>query len=128
MTEIVRLQPEGVAEPYAHYSTVTKIENRVYVAGLVSIDVDGNLVAKGDARAQAVHVCRALETIARQFDADLSRVVQATLYITRRDDYRAINDGYAEVFGQNKPSRATVIVGMTDPEFLVELVAWLELE
>ncbi len=127
MTEITRMQPKDVAEPYAHYSNVTKIENRLYVAGLVSIDTEGELVAKGDARAQAVHVCRALETIAKQFGADLGRVVQCTLYITNREDYRDVDAGYAEVFGGHKPSRATVIVGLTDPEFLVELVAWLEL-
>jgi 2-iminobutanoate/2-iminopropanoate deaminase len=127
MSEITRLQPAGVAEPYAHYSTVTRVDNRVYVAGLVSIDEDGQLVAQGDARAQTVHICRALETIAKQFDADLGRVVQCTLYITRREDYREADAGYAEVFGDNKPSRATVIAGLTNPEFLVELVAWLEL-
>ena len=127
MREIRRHQPEGVASPYAHYSTVTQVEDRVYVAGLVPIDAEGELVARGDPRAQAVHVCRTLEAIAQQFDADLGRVVQCTLYITRREDYREVDAGYAEVFGDNPPSRATVIVGLTDPAFLVELVAWLQL-
>jgi 2-iminobutanoate/2-iminopropanoate deaminase len=127
MTEITRLQPKDIAEPYAHYSSVTRVDNRLYVAGLVPIDTAGDLVAPGDARAQTVHVCRALETIAKQFGADLGRVVQCTLYITRREEYRDIDAGYAEVFGDHKPSRATVIVGLTDPEFLVELVGWLEL-
>ncbi len=127
MTEITRLQPKDVAEPYAHYSTVTQVGNRLYVAGLVSIDTAGNLVAPGDAREQTLHVCRALETIAEQYGADLGRVVQCTLYITRREDYRNIDAAYAQVFRDHKPSRATVIVGLTDPQFLVELVAWLEL-
>jgi 2-iminobutanoate/2-iminopropanoate deaminase len=127
MREILRHQPDGVASPYAHYSTVTQVEDRLYVAGLVPIDANGELVDGGDARAQTVHVCRTLEAIARQFDAGLDRVVQCTLYITRRGDYRDVDAGYAEVFGDNRPSRATVIVGLTNPAFLVELVAWLEL-
>jgi enamine deaminase RidA (YjgF/YER057c/UK114 family) len=127
MTDITRIQPDDVASPYAHYSSVTQVGDRLYVAGLVPIDTEGELVAGGDARAQTVHVCRTLETIARQFGAGLDRVVQCTLYITRREDYRDIDAGYAQVFGNRKPSRATVIVGLTDPEFLVELVAWLEL-
>ena len=127
MTEIERIQPSGVNEPYAHYSTVSKVENRVYVAGLVSVDESGELLSKGDPRGQAVNVCRALERICRHFDCDLSRVVATTFYITDASYYKDANDGYAEVFGDNKPSRATVVAGLTSPDLLVELVSYIEL-
>lgn len=127
MTEIERIQPTGVNEPYAHYSTVSKVDNRVYVSGLVSIDEDGELLSKGDPRGQAVNVCRALEAICGQFDCDLSRVVATTFYITDAAYYQEANAGYAEVFGDNKPSRATVVVNLTNPDLLVELVSYIEL-
>ena len=127
MSNIERLQPDGVSEPYAHYSTVTRVDNRLYVAGLVSIDVDGNIVGKGSPREQAIHTCRTLEKICRQYGADLGRVVQCTQYVVDRAHYREANAGFAEVFGEHRPSRATVIVGLTDPEMLYELVSTVEL-
>ena len=127
MAEIERIQPSGVTKPYAHYSTVSKVDNRVYVAGLVSIDENGELVSKGDPRGQAMSVCRSLEAICRHFDCDLSRVVTTTLYITEASYYQEANAGYAEVFGDNKPSRATLVVDLTNPDFLVELVSYIEL-
>ena len=43
------------------------------------------------------------------------------------DAYQEANAGYAEVFGDNKPSRATLVVDLTNPDFLVELVSYIEL-
>jgi 2-iminobutanoate/2-iminopropanoate deaminase len=127
MATIERIQPEGVAQPYAHYSTVSRVGSRIYVAGLVPIDDEGNLVAKGSPREQAAHVSRTLEAICAQFGADLGNVASCVLYITNREHYREVDAGFAHVFGEHRPSRATVIVGLTDPEFLVELVSIVEL-
>jgi 2-iminobutanoate/2-iminopropanoate deaminase len=127
VSTIDRLQPDAVPEPYAHYSTVTRVDNRLYIAGLVSIDLDGNIVGKGSPREQAIHTCRTLETICRQYGADLGRVVHCTQYVVDRAHYREADAGFAEVFGEHRPSRATVIVGLTDPEMLYELVSTVEL-
>lgn len=127
MNDIERLQPMGVAEPYAHYSTVSRVGSTLHVAGLVSIDEQGEFVGRGSPREQAVHTCRTLERICNEFGADLGRVVSCTQYLVDRAHYRDADAGFAEVFGDHRPSRATVIVGLTDPEMLYELVSIVEL-
>lgn len=127
MTKIEMLQPEGVAAPGAHYSTATRVDNRLYVAGLVGADADGTMLGKGSVREQAVHTCRALETICRQYGGDLGHVVQCTQYITDVDHYREADAGFAEVFGDHRPARATIVVGLVHPDWLYELLSIVEL-
>jgi 2-iminobutanoate/2-iminopropanoate deaminase len=127
MTKIETLNPDGLAAPAAHYSLVTRTDDRLYTAGLVSLDADGNLLGKGSPREQAANTCRSLEEICRQHGVDLGRVVHCTQYITDIAHYQDANAGYAEVFGEHRPARATVIVDLIHVDFLYELVAIVEL-
>ena len=52
--------PKGSAPPLAPYSPGTKAGSAVYVSGTLALDSAGNLVGKGDVKAQTRHV---LETI-----------------------------------------------------------------
>lgn len=127
MTKVERIQPEGVPTPYASYSTTTRVGDTVYTAGLVSHDIDGNLVGKGSAREQAATTCGNLQRICEHFGVTLENVISCTQYIVNREDYREVDAGFVEVFGDVRPSRATVLVDLTDPDMLYELVAVIQL-
>ena len=121
------LNPSGVAAPLGHLSNATRTGHRLQLAGLVALDENGALVGAGSMREQTLHVCRAIESVCAQYDADLSAVARCLVFITDRSRYAEMDTAFAEVFGAHKPARATVIAELVNPEFLVEIVSDVEL-
>ena len=56
----------------------------------------------------------------------LHSVGRVTVYLTRQEDFDAMNGVYRELFAEPFPARSTVIVGLTHPSYLVEVdaIAW----
>ena len=52
---------------------------------------------------------------------------QGNFFITDRANYAEYDAAFAEVFGEHRPARATVIADLVDPSFLVEIVSDVEL-
>lgn len=77
-----RLNPNGLSQPrgYAHVVTA-RGGKTVYVAGQVSLDEKGELVGKGDLKAQAQKVFENLRTALRAAGADLDDVVKLNTYV-----------------------------------------------
>ena len=121
------MQTPGVAEPLGHLSNATRAGSRLYIAGLVSLDAGGALVGAGSMREQTLHVCRSIEAICAQNGADLTAVARCLIFITDRARYSEMDAAFAEVFGDHRPARATVIADLVNPDFLVEIVTDVEL-
>lgn len=121
------MQPSGISAPLGHLSNATRAGRRLYLAGLVALDADGTLVGAGSMREQTLHICRTIEAVCAQNGADLSAVARCLVFITDRARYAEMDTAFAEVFGHHKPARATVIAGLVNPEFLVEIVSDVEL-
>ena len=51
-------------------------------------------------------------------------MVKTTVYLRHIDDFAAMNEVYAEVFGEHRPARATVGVAGLPLGALVEIDAW----
>jgi 2-iminobutanoate/2-iminopropanoate deaminase len=90
------------------YSQAVKIGNIVYTSGQISLDPDtGNLV-EGDFSAQARRVFGNLRAVLHQAGGDFRNVVKATVYLTDLGNFQALNNIYAECFGEHKPARTTI--------------------
>src|SRR3954468_16319084 len=116
------LNPSGGAAPLGHLSNATRAGSRLSLAGLVALDEDGSLVGAGSVRLQTLHVCRTIENVCRQYGCDLTAVARCLIFIPDRSLYGEMNAAFAEVFGEHRPARATVIAELIDPGFLVEIV------
>jgi hypothetical protein len=55
--------PKGSAPPLAPYSPGTKAGSAVYVSGTLALDSAGNLVGKGDVKAQTRHVLETIKSV-----------------------------------------------------------------
>lgn len=68
----------------------------------------------------------ALENLGRVLDASgasLVNVASMTIFLARNEDRQGMNLVYREVFGDHKPARSTVVVGLGTPELLIEMQA-----
>ncbi len=96
----------------------------IYVSGQVPVNEKGELVGKGDLKAQTIQVFENLKKVLAQAGATLEDVVKVNIYIVncKPEDvatFRAVRKTY---FVKDPP--ASTLVGVTslvDPDFLIEI-------
>ena len=118
------IQPKTLSDPRPRYSQgiATTSGKLLFIAGQTASDKDGNVVGKGDIRAQTEQVFANLKAVLKGAGGTLDNLVMTTTYITDRE-YR---EGYNEVRrGQYKkmpPTSTLVIVkGLAHPDYLIEI-------
>jgi reactive intermediate/imine deaminase len=117
------LQPKSWAKPSSPYSPGTQLGNLVCVAGQVSQDKDGRIVAKGDVRQQTRVAIERIREVLAEAGMTLADVMATTVYLKHLTDFQAMNEAYRELFKGDFPARATVQANLADEELLVEITA-----
>jgi enamine deaminase RidA (YjgF/YER057c/UK114 family) len=117
--------PPNVYVPQAHYSQVARVGNTLYISGQLGLDIDGELVGPGDARAQARRAWRNLEAILAFYDATPRQLVKTTTFITHWAYRPLVAEARDEFFPEPPypPSTLVVVQGLAEPRFLVEIEA-----
>jgi reactive intermediate/imine deaminase len=101
----------------------TTAGNLVFVADIVALDASGNIVGKGDIKAQTRQVLENIKELVAAAGGTLSDVTKTTVYLTDFGNYASMNEVYREYFANSPPARATVKVELFNPSFLVEIDA-----
>ncbi|UCG07225.1 MAG: RidA family protein [Desulfobacterales bacterium] len=117
------LQPSTLGVPIAPYVPGTKRNAFVFTSGQVALDKEGNLVGKGDVGAQTRQVLQNIKAVLQEGGATLDDVMKTTVFLADIKDFSAMNEVYADFFGDAKPARSTVQAALARPEFLVEIEA-----
>jgi len=118
-----RLQADGLP-PSSLYSHAVKAGNTVYIAGQVSRNEQGAIVAPGDFRGQAHQVFANLEKALAAAGAGFQDFAKITILLTDpryRDPLREIQGQYLS--GGLPASTLLVVAALADPEYLIEIEA-----
>jgi 2-iminobutanoate/2-iminopropanoate deaminase len=115
--------PSTLGPAIAPYSQAVVANGFAYLAGQVGLDKDNNVVAPGDVREQTRVSIDRIKTILAEFDAELTDIVSATVFITDLEDFAAFNEAWAKEFGDHRPARACVVAGLLLPGLVVEIQA-----
>jgi enamine deaminase RidA (YjgF/YER057c/UK114 family) len=108
------------------YTQVVKTGNTAYIAGQVSVALDGTVVGKGDAEAQVRQVWRNIEAAVKAAGGTgLQNVVKTTTYVTSIDHAGALRKVREELFRTINPPTSTLLVisALANPDFVVEIEA-----
>lgn len=101
----------------------------VQVSGQGPVDPEtGEYLYPGDVAAQTTRTLENVRAIVEAGGATFDDVVMLRVYLTKREDFAAMNDAYGEFVtkhcpGGVLPSRTTVMVGLPREEMLVEIDA-----
>jgi reactive intermediate/imine deaminase len=112
------------AKPVANYKMATRHEGGqlLYISGQVARDPDGNVVGKGDMRAQARQVFLNLRQVLQAAGGDLKDLMKITTYITNIEDFPAVAEVRSTVFQGELPASTLIVVkSLFNPDFLIEV-------
>ena len=129
--EIERKQPQGMnvrmqqGKPaYSHVVTVNGPGRTIYVAGQLARDEGGNLVGKGDMRAQMEQTFKNLDLCLKAAGAGWADVVKTNTFVTDFDEFQKCADIRMRYFGVATPTSTTVgVTRLAGPDFMIEIEA-----
>ena len=107
---IERLSPPGVATPRGPYSPAVKAGGFIYVSGQIPIDPVTNQTVLGDVKAETRQVLSNIQRILEGCGATMADVIKCGVFLADVKDFAAMNEVYAEFFGEAKPARTTIAV------------------
>jgi enamine deaminase RidA (YjgF/YER057c/UK114 family) len=116
------LSSESKWEPLVGYSRAVRVGPYIHVSGTTAADAIGNVVAPGDAGAQAEACFRKIEDVLTRAGASLTDVVRTRMYVADIRDSDAIGRVHRTIFETIRPAATMVEVSaFIAPDILVEI-------
>ena len=103
------------------YSQAIVAGGLVFTAGQVALDPRTMELVAGDVKTQTERVFANLAAVLQAADTGLDRVVKATVFLADMADFAAMNEVYAQAFGNHRPARSTVAVRTLPKNAKVEI-------
>ena len=104
------------------YSQAVRAGQLLFTAGQIPLRPDGTLL-DGDVRAQTRQVLTNLRAVLEAGGSSLVHVVKCTCFLKDMDDFAAMNEVYAEFFGDAPPARSAVQVARLPKDVSIEIEA-----
>ena len=120
---IERISPPGVPAPRGPYSPAVRAGDFIFVSGQVPIDPVTQQVVAGNVRDETRQTLTNIQRILEGCGAALGDVVKCQVFLADGKDFAAMNEVYAEFFGEAKPARTTVVAAFAIPGIRVEIDA-----
>ena len=120
------LQPDTVAKPLGTYSHGVMVSGNIliFLAGQTSVNAKGEIVGKGDMRAQLRQVHENVKAVLEAAGATFDNVVKTITFVTDVEEYRKHADIRREYLKDYLPPSTLVgITRLARPEFMVEIEA-----
>jgi len=107
-----RVQTAGAPAAIGPYSQAIVANGMVFCTGQVAIDPANNQLVEGDIQEQTHRVMMNLGAVLEASGSSLRHVVKTTVFLAHFSDFPAMNEVYAEYFGDTEPARSTIEGGL----------------
>ena len=104
------ISTEGAPKAIGPYSQGVLAGGFLFASGQIPLDPKTGELVAGGIEASAARVFDNLEAVLKAAGLTFSDVVKVTVYMTKAEDFTAMNGVYGKRLGENKPARATVFV------------------
>src|SRR6266852_7512211 len=118
---IERIFPPSVPTPRGPYSPAVRAGDFIYVSGQGPIDPVTDKLSAGDIKHETRLVLSNIQKILEGCGATMADVVKCSVFLVDGKDFAAMNEVYAQFFGNAKPARTTVEAKFADPKMKVEI-------
>ncbi len=104
------------------YSQAIKVGDMVFTSGQIALTPEGKFL-DGSVEVQAKQVLKNLSEVLKEAGSSMDKVIKTTIFLADMGDFAAINEIYAQAFGDHKPARSTVAVKTLPKNALIEIEA-----
>jgi enamine deaminase RidA (YjgF/YER057c/UK114 family) len=119
--QIERMNPPGTTQPTA-YTQLVRAGKILYFAGQTAVNEKGELIGKGDMRAQVRQVYENLKSLLASQGATFDHLVKITIYTLSIDEFRKAGDIREEYTGGRAPASTLLQIDrLASPDYLVEI-------
>ncbi|XP_066992196.2 rutC family protein UK114 isoform X4 [Anabrus simplex] len=98
-------------KPVGPYNQAVRVDNTVYVSGVLGLNKDTMKLVDGGALEEAKQALINLGKILEAADSSYGNVVKTTIFLDDINDFAPINELYKEYFKPPFPARSTFQVG-----------------
>lgn len=127
---ISSFNPADVWQPFSVFSmgVIQGDGQLVYLKGQVALDKDGQVVGRGEMRAQTRKTLENIQAVLASVGGAMPDVVSLTHYVTDIDAFLQTRDIRREFFSPPFPvTTAVQVVRLYDPDLVVEITATAEI-
>jgi len=108
-------------QPIGPYSQGTLAAGFLFVSGQGAVDPKVGQLVSGDIEAQTRQVLTNIKRIVEAAGLSMSDVVKASIFLSKMDDFKKMNEVYKSFFNENPPARTTVEAKLPLPNMLIEI-------
>ena len=123
------IRTSSAPAPAHTFSQAVRKGPMLQVAGQGPMDPElGQYIGLGDVKAQTLRTLENVRAILEAGGASVEDVIMFRVYLTKREDFGAMNEAYGEFVSKHVPSgilpaRTTVFTGLPHEDMLVEIDA-----
>ena len=119
----LRLDSGSMWEPLAGYSRAMRVGDRILVSGTTATHGSGEMIAPGDAGAQAVYILDKIQASIEALGGKLDDVVRTRIYLRNHRDWEAVARVHGRYLGHARPANTLIEVSNLIGGYAVEIEA-----
>jgi len=116
----------NLSKPLGIYSHAVKVKGNqlLFISGMTARDKNGNIVGKGDIKAQTQQILENMKVILDGVGATFDHIVKVTVFVTDIRYLKEIHEVRAKYFKRDYPASTLVQVSrLVSPDMLIEIEA-----
>jgi 2-iminobutanoate/2-iminopropanoate deaminase len=88
------------------YSQAIEVNGTIYISGQIPIDPQTGKLVEGGIKEQTHQVLKNIGAILKAAGCSYQNVVKSTCLLANMDDFKDMNEVYAQYYSENPPARA----------------------
>ena len=104
------INPAGGPGALGPYSPAIQCNGLVFVSGQIPLDPASGELVGGDIQAQVRRVLENIGLLLKGAGSSFQEVLKVSVFLANLDNFDAMNQVYAEYFGDSRPARSTIEV------------------
>ena len=118
---IERIFPHHAPTPRGPYSPAVRAGDFIFVSGQGPVDPVTDKFVPGGIQEQTRATLNNIRIILKACGATLDDVVKCSVFLKDANEFKVMNEVYAEFFPDNRPARTTIEAKFHNAEMLVEV-------